>query len=191
MEPIYVVSGYMRSGTSMMMHALEAGGFETLKNSKRDTVINNQCGDSEYQPNPNGFYEDAEKWSDPSFPKGNEGKLVKVLSDRAVFMPVGNYKVVFMLRDPEEIRQSYEAAFNKKAPGIGNYYKMTERVTALLKNRKDTNLVTLNYRDVVDNPRQMFEKLQAQGWEFNIDKAVDTIDTGLCRFRKENLDIGI
>ena len=36
---IYVVSGYPRSGTSMMMECLEAGGLEMVKSEKRDELI--------------------------------------------------------------------------------------------------------------------------------------------------------
>ncbi len=52
---IYLVSGDMRTGTSMMMQALEAGGLEAVYNENRDRM-NQQYGDKDYQPNGGGFY---------------------------------------------------------------------------------------------------------------------------------------
>lgn len=189
-KTIYVVSGYMRTGTSMMMSALETGGYKALKSKVRDK-LNKHAGDEYYQPNPNGFYEDLDEWRKPDFPSGHEGELVKIMSQRIGRIPVLKYKVVFMLRDKEEIRQSYEAAFNRPAPNISNYDELMQRVVKWIKNRRDMQVVTLNYRDVIEKPRESFVKLQKAGWDFDIEKAIAKIDKKLYRFRKERLEVGI
>ena len=187
---IHIVSGYMRTGTSMMMKALEEGGFETLKDLERDRM-NQKHGDKYYQPNPGGFYENVKEWQRLDFPLGHEGKLVKVMYNRVLGIPVADYKIIFMMRDPEEIRQSYEAAFNQRAPNIQNYQFMMERIISLLNNRKDTTLTVISYRNVIESPHKVFNRLLRDGWQFDINKAVQAIDTDLCRFKKEDLTQGI
>jgi len=48
-QPIIVVSGLPRSGTSLMMRILQAGGIPVLSDSHRPADINNPRGYFEYQ----------------------------------------------------------------------------------------------------------------------------------------------
>ena len=48
-EPIVIVSGLPRSGTSMMMKMLEAGGLSVLTDSIRQADIDNPKGYYEYE----------------------------------------------------------------------------------------------------------------------------------------------
>jgi len=186
---IYIVAGYMRSGTSMMMKAFEAGGLEAVKSAERDKM-NEKFGDEHYKVNAGGFYEDPREWQRPDFPIGHEGKLVKILYDKIATIPVAKYKVAYMTRDAEEIRQSFEAAFQgQKAPHIERYEKMTARIIAILKNRRDMEVEVFEYRKVIENPREQLERLES--WGIDIEKAVATIDPKQYRFRKEDLTIGI
>jgi len=187
-----VVSGFMRTGTSMMMRALEAGGLEATKSNERDKM-NDRFGDKDYRPNPNGFYEieNLSQVRQDDFMEKCRGKLIKAMFNDVLNIPVKDYKIVFMIRDKEEIRQSFEAFFNTKAPMIERYDERMEHIIKLLKNRKDVQLTVLNYRDVIDNPRKEFQKLKDGGWKIDVDKCISIVDPNLCRFRKENLTIGI
>src|SRR5690348_4567382 len=49
-EPIVVVSGLPRSGTSMMMRMLEAGGMPMLTDASRDADESNPHGYFEFAP---------------------------------------------------------------------------------------------------------------------------------------------
>lgn len=192
METTYIVSGYMRTGTSMMMKALEAGGLETAFNPVRDKM-NEQHGDDDYKPNVGGFYElHRTEYRQDGFPRMYQGKLLKCLWGGLQKFVVGNYKVVFMMRDPEEIRQSFEAFFNGQAPPtLEKYNEIMKDTIDMLKNRKDTQLTILKYRDVINNPRKEFQKLRDVGWEIDIDKCVSIVKPDLCRFKIENLTVGI
>ena len=53
---LYVVSGFKRTGTSMMMHALIAGGLDGVYSEQRQHITD-KIPEGEYNPNPNGFYE--------------------------------------------------------------------------------------------------------------------------------------
>jgi len=198
-EMIYVVSGYMRTGTSMMMNALTEAGMEPAFNAKRDEM-NEKYGDENYQPNPAGFYElNRKEYKQKDFPLMYKGKLVKCLFGGLGRFPVAKYQIVFMMRNPEEIRQSFDAFFEsipitqrqQVTLFLQNYDEVMEDVIAHLKNRRDTHLIVLNYRDVVKNPLEKFEHLFRCGWPINPIKAAQSVDPKLCRFRIENLTIGI
>jgi len=132
---------------------------------------------------------------DPEFPVDFDGKVIKALFGA---MPRLNghlglkYKIVFMMRDPEEIRQSYEAFFDGKAPPtLKQYPRIMRRVKGILGQRRDVDLTEFQYRDVVEEPLQHFQLLADAGWPIDPFRAAEVVDPDLCRFRKEALEIGI
>lgn len=198
-NPIYVVSGFMRSGTSMMMDALSRGGLEPAFDEERDS-LNEKHGDELYQPNPHGFYElDRDTYRDEDFPLQFKGKLIKCLHGGLLRFPVHDYKVVFMRRDKEEIRQSLIGFFDIQPHNqdrvndfIDNKFdKLITRAIEHLENRLDTDVIQLWYRDVVEHPESCFARLIHAGWPISLHKATTTVRPELCRFRKESLEIGI
>ncbi len=81
--PIVVVSGLPRSGTSMMMKMLAAGGVELATDSIR----------SADEDNPEGYFElervkDLDKPGDTSWLAGYKGKAVKIIC----FLPSGPFQ---------------------------------------------------------------------------------------------------
>ena len=94
---ITVVSGLPRSGTSMMMQMLAAGGMEALTDGTRS-------GDAD---NPRGYFE----WEpikqlprDPGLIAHAEGKVVKVVSSLIMSLPGAHeYRVLFMRRSLDEV----------------------------------------------------------------------------------------
>jgi len=191
---LYVVSGFMRTGTSMMMRALEAGGLEACYQQSRDQM-KDRFADEYYDPNIGGLYElERHDYRHPEFPRQFEGKLIKALNKGIITMNVmqGGIRVVFMRRDKEEIRQSYEAFFNRHLNSVDNLDSQMERIIEQIKNRKDVvSIHTLWYRDVVDNPLRAFQCLETDGWPIDPQKAAGVVDPKYCRFRYENLTVGV
>ena len=101
---IYIVSGFMRSGTSMMMRVLEAGGLEVAKEDQRTREMNERWGDvagpNAYVPNDDYYEMVVEPYLNPAFPQDFKYKLVKVIYGGLVKLPVyaGGYRVIFMRR---------------------------------------------------------------------------------------------
>ncbi len=98
--PITIVSGLPRSGTSMMMRMLEAGGVSILTDGEREADIDN----------PRGYYE-LEKVkqvkTDASWLPQAQGKAFKMVSMLLLDLPAGyRYKILFMKRRLEEILAS-------------------------------------------------------------------------------------
>ena len=192
-ETNYIVSGYMRTGTSMMMKALIAGGIDAKYDNKRE-VMRKKHADDFYDPNYGGLYElDRSDYQDSNFPDAYKGKLIKCLGPGIAKMkPSEDIKMIFMRRDGEEIRQSYEAFFNAKHLLAKDLDIKIERFIAEAQNRKDiSNLQIFWYRDVVENPRKYFEILKENGWDIDVDNAINVVNPEMCRFKKEKLTRGI
>ena len=120
-KTVYIVSGYMRTGTSMMMRALEEGGMKAINKQSRDKM-KNRYKDEHYDPNIGGLYElEINDYLKFDFPKKYKGKLIKMLwGGVANFAPMSSVRIVFMLRDEEEIRQSFDAFFGRQITKIKN-----------------------------------------------------------------------
>ena len=84
-QPVIVISGLPRSGTSMAMKMLEAGGLEVLTDGLRIAD----------ESNPNGYYElervkRLETDEDRSWLKEARGKAIKIVSLLLTYLPDTN-----------------------------------------------------------------------------------------------------
>lgn len=100
-QSITIVSGLPRSGTSMMMSALKAGGMPLMTDEVREADPNN----------PKGYYEfeRVKKLSkgDDAWLDSASGKAVKVISALLEYLPPDyQYQVIFMERNIHEILAS-------------------------------------------------------------------------------------
>jgi hypothetical protein len=99
---ITVVSGIPRSGTSLMMQMLSAGGMDVLTDGQRTPDPNN----------PRGYYEFELVKSlarNPAVIAEAEGKVVKVISSLLTSLPSRfEYRVIFMRRQLEEVVASQD-----------------------------------------------------------------------------------
>ena len=109
-KPIVVVSGLPRSGTSLMMKMLEAGGIPPLIDGIR-------AADSD---NPNGYYEfervkKLDK-GDNAWLADAQGKVVKIISALLVHLPADyTYRVIFMERALDEVLASQQKMLRRRA----------------------------------------------------------------------------
>ena len=110
---ITVVSGLPRSGTSLMMQMLEAGGMETVTDGQRAPDADN----------PKGYYE-LERVKrlkeDHAWLAEAEGKALKVVSMLLYDLPADfRYRVLFMERDLDEILSSQRTMLARRGTGEG------------------------------------------------------------------------
>jgi len=91
-RPIVVVSGLPRSGTSMLMRMLEAGGVAPVSDGVRAADDSNPKGYFEYEP-----VKGLDKDGDQSWLPAARGKAVKIISFLLTWLPEDhNYLVIFM-----------------------------------------------------------------------------------------------
>ena len=98
---IVVVSGLPRSGTSMMMQMLEAGGIAPLTDGERTADGDNPKGYYEYEP--------AKRlMTDRTWLPEADGKAVKVIAQLLPYLPPKphQFRVIFMERDLGEVAAS-------------------------------------------------------------------------------------
>ena len=101
-EPIVVVSGLPRSGTSMVMKMLDAGGVQIVTDGLRTAD----------EDNPRGYYElervkNLAEETDRGWLAEARGKGIKVISFLLRSLPSEfNYRVIFIRRDIEEVLAS-------------------------------------------------------------------------------------
>lgn len=194
-KPLYVVSGFMRTGTSMMMKALEAGGLEAKYQQSRNKM-KDRFADDHYDPNIGGLYElEVKDYRSPDFPIGYEGKLIKALGTGVPSMRVmkSGIRVIFMRRNAEEIRQSYQAFFNRNISiNEEDFQHKMDILIESISNRKDVlSCDVLWFRDVVRSPEKYFRLLKKSGWPINVSRCVKIIDSKYIRFKKEKLVKGV
>lgn len=158
---IYVISGFMRSGTTMMMKALEAGGM-----------------DAAYHDDLYELYKtEYEEWD---FPKKYDGKLIKALAPGVLGMSVmPEIKIVFMRRDVDEIVESHNS-YLPQFLSRDHLDDCIERTVEQLWNRKDVvSIDEMWYRDVLKYPKEHFMMLD---WPVDVESAVKMVDPELCHF---------
>ncbi len=156
-EPIVVVSGLPRSGTSMMMGMLEAGGLAILSDAERAADVDN----------PKGYFElerikHLEKEPDKSYLRDGRGKAVKAISFLIKDLPDDNdYRVIFMRRDLDEVLVSQEKMIARLDQGDTSAEKEAMReayrndiVRTRLHCRKRANfeLIEIHYRQAIEDP---------------------------------------
>ena len=187
--PIVVVSGLPRSGTSMAMKMLAAGGMPILTDGIR------QADES----NPRGYYEleavkELHTQQDTAWLADAKGKAVKVVSFLLTWLPEGyNYRVVFMQRDLREVIASETTMLHKRGQQpstttedqtIAVYQQHLQKVERFLSSRACFSTMKLNYRDALDRPEDAARRLRDfVGHSLNIEEMARVADPALYRNR--------
>ncbi len=164
-QPIVVVSGLPRSGTSMIMKMLEAGGLTVLTDGLRAAD----------EDNPKGYYEvervkNLASEADRGWLADARGKVVKVISFLLKSLPPQfNYRVIFIRRDIEEVLASQRKMLARRGE---TEETPPERMRALfeddlwrasyqLKHRPEFETMEIHYSAVLAQPLEAARRLDA------------------------------
>lgn len=160
---IIIVSGLPRSGTSMMMKMLEAGGIPPLIDNVREADIDN----------PKGYYEFERVKKlpeDTTWLPDAEGKAVKMVSMLLRDLPTDRkYKVVFMRRKMEEILASQKKMLERtKKDIVVDDAEMKELFEGLLEQQLSWNessshieIIYAWYHEILENPAPTIASVNA------------------------------
>lgn len=160
-----VVSGLPRSGTSMLMQMLAAGGLELLSDGKRDADASNPRGYQEFEPVKSLGRAPALHWIEKT-----RGKAVKVVSPLLQHLPADRpYRIVFVERPLPEVLASQAAMLERQGKGTtprnqrqlaAAYLQQLERLRTQLQARgADVQLLALPYRDAIAAPAETAARL--------------------------------
>ena len=160
---IVVVSGLPRSGTSMAMQMLEAGGLPVFTDGHR----------TEDESNPRGYYEHdrvRKIATDRAWVPDAAGHAVKVVAPLAVHLPAGpDYRIVLMERSLDEIITSQAAMLSRTDAQATTdetllrpaYQRFMRATTDWASKTKNVSLLRLQHRDVIQDPAGTSEVLAA------------------------------
>lgn len=189
-EPLIIVSGLPRSGTSMMMNMLEAGGLKIMSDGEREADVDNPKGYFEHER-----IKDLEKETDKSYVREGRGKVLKVISFLIKDLPDDNdYKVIFMRRDLDEVLASQDKMIQRLGSRDTSadpeamkeaYRNDIVRVRLLCKKQPNFELIETHYRKTVEHPDGTVEavNLFLGGW-LDVAAMRASVDASLYRNRK-------
>lgn len=187
---ITVVSGLPRSGTSMMMKMLEAGGIPPMTDNIRTADDDNPKGYYEYErvkKMPEG---------DVTWVKDAHGKAVKVIAALLEYLPEGYiYNILFMRRSMDEILASQKQMLirsGKPTDEISDekltelYSKHVVKVENWMSQQSNLRVFDVDYNDLMQNPDPYPEKIQQfLGVEMDTERMSGVVDPALYRQRKK------
>ena len=152
---VTIVSGLPRSGTSMMMKMLDAGGLVVVTDNVRTAD----------EDNPKGYYEFERVKkieSDKAWLPEAHGKVVKMISALLRHLPNEyRYKVVFMRRKIEEVLASQRQMLvrrGKPADAVSDakmaesFAKHVRQVEAWIAAHPNVEVLYVSYNEMVENP---------------------------------------
>lgn len=181
---VYIVSGLPRSGTSLMMQMLAAGGLPTLTDGERNPDDNNPKGYYEYTPV-------KATAKDNSWVEQADGQAVKVILQLLKHLPRPySYKVIFMERPLPEVLRSQQKMLGKNPDifpeTIANAFRRElDRLPAWVEEMPQVELLRVPYQEVVANPHQWAEELASfLGKGLDTEAMAEAVDPQLYRNRQ-------
>jgi len=189
-KPIIVVSGLPRSGTSMLMIMLEAGGVEIATDRIRTAD----------EDNPRGYFElekvkQLDKNPDRSWIADLRGKAVKIISYLLKDLPDShNYKVIFMERNLREMLVSQNKMLVRRGEVVDpatdekmilNYEHHLRKTKYMLSKESHFEALFINYGKVLNSPAEQIEIVNRFiGGHLDKGKMVRMVDPSLYRNRQ-------
>lgn len=183
---ITIVSGLPRSGTSLMMQMLAAGGLTLLTDSERKPDDDNPRGYCEWEP--------AKLLPrQPELIDAAEGKAVKVISQLLLSLPEGrSYKVLFMERPlPEVLASQKEMMKRRGTAGAASDDLMTAAFTKHLREvrarleKMGVPIHSVEYRKLVEDPVVTARSVRHfLGLDLDADAMARQVDASLYRNRR-------
>lgn len=187
---ITVVSGLPRSGTSLMMQMLAAGGLPVLTDGLRPADENNPKGYFEWEPakalkqNP-GAIADA------------EGKVVKIISALLAHLPATHeYRVLFMMRPLDEVIASQNRMLERmgkpvpRTPSdavIAAFQKHLKEVEGWLAGKSHLKVMRVNHADVLAQPRESARSIaEFVGAPLSVEPMTAQVERSLYRERADS-----
>jgi len=185
--PIVVVSGLPRSGTSMAMQMLSAGGHPVITDGIREAD----------DDNPKGYYEEERvkdlhrDGEDTTWLRNSRGKAIKIISFLLRHLPSdNNYKVIFMRRDlPEVLASQTKMLERRNEPNDTDDAQMMQiwkdhlwKASYFLKHAAHMEHIEILYSEAVADPMAQARRIRDfLGRELDVERMAQVVDPSLYR----------
>ncbi len=185
---VVIVSGLPRSGTSLMMQAIHAGGMEVFVDEERPADENNKKGYYEHQL--------VKKIArNKTWISDAVGKGVKVISHLVQHLPARyKYKIIFMERHLSEITRSQQKMLKRlgkettesnekiNAPLYIKFGEHLRDIKSWLEDQPHIEVCYVNYNEMINNPAGEAARVNNfLGKTLNVDKMSAVVDMELYR----------
>ena len=184
---ITVVSGLPRSGTSMMMRMLDAGGVPVFVDNDRLPEADNPNGYYEYEP--------IKKLNEnSSWMVGAVGHAIKAIYLLLYHLPNDHrYRILFMRRSIAEVIASQDAMLRRSGAATGSmdqqvlarhFETQLRQVDGWVRQQSNMSLLDVDYAEVVLDPMTTAVKVAAfLGGTLDVDRMALAVDPTLYRQR--------
>ena len=187
-QPITVVSGLPRSGTSMLMQMLDAAGYPCLTDDVRKADADNPHGYFEYE-------KVKRLRRDCAWMPEAKGKAVKIIAQLIPFLPPQfSYRVIFMERNISEVLASQRVMLQRQGRSGGNLsdvqlgkiYECQVREVKQLLGQRNIPMLEVAYSTALQRPMEIAGKIQVfLGENLDVCAMAAAIDPNLYRQRCE------
>jgi len=188
-ERIVVVSGLPRSGTSMMMKMIEAGGIPVLTDHEREADEDNPKGYFEYER-----VKQLKEGDDAWLPMA-KGRVVKVIGALLTQLPpTYEYDVIFMHRAMPEILASQRQMLIRRGENPDKvedeeiaalFEKHLAQVIGWAKKQKNVRMIEVDYNATLKNAAPTIKKVNNfLGGQLDTAAMSAVVDPKLYRQRK-------
>ncbi len=184
---ITVVSGLPRSGTSLVMQMLAAGGHPILCDDER-------LADDD---NPRGYLEFTKVKSlerDVTWLPEAEGKAVKIISFLVAKLPADfEYRVIFLRRELSEVLLSQEKMLKRRGQPPGpsadlmaiHFNKHLQIVDDWLGQQNNIQVLNCSYEALIRDAQNMSETIRGfLNSDLDVGEMVNAVDPALYRQRQ-------
>ncbi|MDX1438293.1 MAG: hypothetical protein R3284_00170 [Rubricoccaceae bacterium] len=180
---ITIVSGLPRSGTSMMMQMLTAGGMDAFTDDTREAD----------ESNPKGYYEHEKVKAvakDSTWLKDADGLAVKVVAPLLRYLPPGpTYRVLLMQRSIDEILSSQSAMLDRDGRTSGDrgvlrraYERQLSQAKAWINHQEKATGLEVSHLQAMSDPSGVAAVVNAfLGGNLHEDAMASIVDTSLHR----------
>jgi LPS sulfotransferase NodH len=185
---ITIVTGLPRSGTSLMMQMLAAGGMPILSDGERRADVDNPRGYLEWE-------RIKQLPQDPACIAEAEGKAVKVISFLLPSLPAGHeYRVIFMQRPMREVLASQEVMMRHRGTTkavsdtslAAPFEKILRSARAWLESQAYVKTLQIPYHEVLRDAEAIAKKvIEFLGVSLNVEAMSQQVDATLYRNRSE------
>ncbi len=184
---ITVVSGLPRSGTSLLMQMLQAGGLPLLTDERRQADQSNPQGYFEFDPVRR--LQQEQGWLSET-----EGRAVKIVAPLLLYLPpTHDYRVLFMERALEEILHSQQRMLQRlghaeppadEALLARAFAQQVARSKSWLAQQPHIQTLYLSHPEIIAHPLPQAERLCAfLGNDLDAAQMAAVVDPSLYRER--------
>jgi len=156
----YIASGIERSGTSLLMQILQAGGVPMAFDTDSRPPDDN---------NPRGYFEleggkIISRLMNGTFPLADHrGLFIKITAFGLKYLPPGKYRIIYTERNIEEVLDSMEKMAKlqdmNREETRDNFIKLNEMIKGLINKRDDIEVLFVSYNQIVADPKTQIEKI--------------------------------